>query len=250
MASLVASGLAPLSFSSPPKDKPPNNKACFRWATTSEFRCMERLAPFWSGWGFCGELMANKSAVAECDADSLEYPCDYANWFEYRALADKTKMRAGTCMLEACTVENHHTDMDCLNDCPKWESSVYYSPTYNAQCEAFFDENHPCGKRCFRENPTVFHMFQLVCTVCTANPDRDCAFCPPDVADDTCYPLEWCPAEGSIFANPPKWTEIFPESEPDNLECTEEQVCEVPGTPGHCDVEDTEGHVSCHASQG
>ena len=177
----VATGLASFSFTTSPTvvDKPPNNNACFRWSTTSEFRCMERHAPFWSGWGFCGALVANKSAVAECDADSLEYPCAYANFFEFKALADKTKMRAGTCLLEACLVENDHTEMDCFSDCPKWESSAYYSPTYNAQCEAFFDENHPCGKRCYNE-------------VGRGAPDLRCGCCPhsvpPVIAEPDYFP--------------------------------------------------------------
>ena len=132
-------------------DKPPNPNACFRWGTTAELRCLDHLSPFWHGWGFCQQLLTNRTVVGFCDADSIEYPCTYA---------DNKVMKAGQCLLKACEFEIDHTDYDCLGDCPKFPASMYYSPVYPAQCEAFNNPDHPCGKRCFKESRTSFELFK------------------------------------------------------------------------------------------
>jgi len=238
-------------------DKPPNPKACFRWGTTAELRCMDHLSPFWSGWGFCAQLLTNRTVVDLCDADSIEYPCTYAGL---------KMMTAGQCLLEACKFEVDHTDYDCLDDCPKHPASMYYSPLFQAQCTTFQDPAHPCGKRCFQTSRTTYELFKVVCGTCPKNDAKDCAFCAPEDATDgegevgNCYPLTWCPTwseegggPGSIFSQlgTPDWEEIFPDEAESKLVCTDQKVCEPPsGAAEICSVDDIGNIVNCNAHQG
>lgn len=83
-------------------------------------------------------------------------------------------------------------------------------------CDAFFNVSHDCGKRCFFDDRTKYEMFKLVCTVCQAQPDKDCSFCPE--GSDSCHKLEWCPSTPgeSIYVNPPNWTALFPNESPED----------------------------------